>query len=302
MAVALIVASGARAGRGKLEPWREIGALGALHRIVMTFELAGIARILVVCDGDESAVKRFARHARLDFIMGDGGESALYNARRGLAALEGKCDCALVASVDEPLFSAATVRALLEATGEACVPTYEGRAGSPVLLRADGLRAVSSSPDACELADALTGCGVAQTAVPVNDAGITANVSTGEDFSDLIAAHELAQLRPELKLMLRREQVFYGPGPHQLLKLTDEIGSLRDACRHMGISYSKGRHILSGVSQQLGCAVLESSRGGKDGGRSRVTEAGRALIRSYDAFRADAERTLAELFCRHFPD
>lgn len=88
---------------------------------------------------------------------------------------------------------------------------------------------------------------------------------------------------------------------HQLLQLTQETGSLLEACRCMGISYSKGCKIISNLEQNMGCPVLERTRGGREGGASTVTEAGQELIRSYAAFCKEAKEYLTELFPKYFP-
>ena len=109
-------------------------------------------------------------------------------------------------------------------------------------------------------------------------------------------------MRPDVKIRLVGERIFYGPGAHQLLSLTAEEGSLRGACSRMGVSYSKGRRIISILEQQIGYPVMESRQGGKDGGYSVVTEEGRELIRRYDSFTAEASRKVQALFEEHFSD
>lgn len=108
------------------------------------------------------------------------------------------------------------------------------------------------------------------------------------------------KLQLDFRIRLSRERAFYGPGTHQLLQLTDETGSLLEACRRMGISYSKGRKIIALTEQQLGYPVVESQQGGKSGGRSSVTEAGKALIRNYAAFCTEAKGQLESLFQKYF--
>jgi len=108
------------------------------------------------------------------------------------------------------------------------------------------------------------------------------------------------KLSTNVKIRIASEKPFYGPGPHQLLLLTQEIGSLREACRQMGISYSKGRMIVSLMEQQLGYAVINSQQGGKTGGKSFVTEEGKELMRNYSAFTEEASLCIDELFQKYF--
>ena len=73
-----------------------------------------------------------------------------------------------------------------------------------------------------------------------------------------------------------------------------------EVCRCMGISYSKGRKMISNLERNMGRPILERTRGGREGGASTVTETGRALIHSYAAFCKEAEEYLTELFPKYF--
>lgn len=112
---------------------------------------------------------------------------------------------------------------------------------------------------------------------------------------------EKKALRAVLRIRLYREKKFYGPGIHQLLQLTEELGSLSAACQHMGLSYSKGRRIVGDMEEELGTPVLETRQGGKAGGYSRLTPQAREMMARYSAFLEEAEEAVQELFRRHFP-
>lgn len=109
-----------------------------------------------------------------------------------------------------------------------------------------------------------------------------------------------AGFRAALRFRLLAERVFYGPGPHKLLELTRELGSLSEACRCMGISYTKGRKLISTMEQQLGASVIETRQGGKGGGFSHLTPRARDLMARYSAFCLEAENVLQALFQKHF--
>lgn len=109
------------------------------------------------------------------------------------------------------------------------------------------------------------------------------------------------ELRAVLRIRLYREKKFYGPGIHQLLQLTEELGSLSAACQQMGISYSKGRRIVGGMEEELGAAVLETGQGGKTGGYSRLTPQAKDMMTRYGVFLEEAEAAVQELFRKHFP-
>jgi molybdate transport system regulatory protein len=149
---------------------------------------------------------------------------------------------------------------------------------------------------------AISASGLRRSIVEVDDAGIIADISSKGNFDSLIAGHSLRDSYPDFRLRIAKEKPFYGPGVHHMLELTAETGSLRDACRRMGVSYGKGRGVIAQMEQQLGYRVLKTQQGGKTGGYSTVTDRGKDLMRRYAAYCADASQYLQGLFYEHFPE
>ncbi|NIP36008.1 MAG: LysR family transcriptional regulator, partial [Thermoplasmata archaeon] len=72
-----------------------------------------------------------------------------------------------------------------------------------------------------------------------------------------------------------------GEGRAELLELVDEKGSLSEAAREMGMSYRYAWGMVRKVSEAAGGPVVESSRGGSQGGRTSLTPLGRELIATF---------------------
>lgn len=301
MTAALIIAAGQTERKARFAPEKKIGTITALRRIVMVLQQAGIRRIVVICDDDRA--EKLVPHMNLEFLRSTAGGEMLSGVQTGLSYLQGKCSEVLIAHTDVPLFSAATVRRLLSSSGDVRVPCCQGRGGHPLLLRESCFPAVLAYRGPGGLAGAIRSAGLQRQMVEVEDEGVLANIQRPEeDYRTLVDRHDLTALRPAFRFQLVKEQVFYGPGAHQLLHLTEETGSLLEACRRMGISYSKGRKIIANLEQQLGATVLASSRGGRTGGASVVTEPGRRLMRRYDDFCREAADCLEDLFYKYFPE
>ena len=85
-----------------------------------------------------------------------------------------------------------------------------------------------------------------------------------------------------------------------LLQLTDETHSVRQACKHMQLSYSSGWNAINLLERELGYAVVERSQGGSRTGRSHLTAKGRALLKAYSTFSAllqdEAEKLYGQCF------
>jgi molybdate transport system regulatory protein len=108
-------------------------------------------------------------------------------------------------------------------------------------------------------------------------------------------------LRPRMKLWLstsRAEGVF-GDGKWRLLKAIDQKASLRAATASLGISYRKAWGDLQKAETQLGIALIEKHRGGKEHGSASLTEEGRKWLKAYSMFRSDVEKSVEKAFKKH---
>ncbi len=74
---------------------------------------------------------------------------------------------------------------------------------------------------------------------------------------------------------------FFGRGPYELLKRTEEFGSLNAAAKEMGMAYSKAFRIVRDAENALGFPLLVRATGGKNGGGSRLTVRGKECVRRY---------------------
>ena len=129
MTAALIIAAGQTGGARRFEPEKEVGTLSALKRSVLTFQMAGVERIVVVCDGEEDQAEKLIPHMNVVFLHGSHTGEMLESIKTGLSYLRDKCSAVLISHTDVPLFSVETVRRLLAAEGEICVPVCGGRGG-----------------------------------------------------------------------------------------------------------------------------------------------------------------------------
>lgn len=82
-------------------------------------------------------------------------------------------------------------------------------------------------------------------------------------------------------LRLAKGEVFFGPGPKQLLLKIHEYSSLRQATIDTDISYTKALKIIKRMEAQLGFDVVESEKGGNARGGTRLTGKGLQLLQGY---------------------
>ena len=301
MTAALIISAGRTDRKDRFSPARQIGKISAIERIALLFKVAGIQRIVVVGD-EEELPQKLVSSMNLVFLNVTSGGEMLDSIRRGLQYLQNKCTDVIVSYVDVPMFSLQTVQALLKASENVCIPSYHGRCGHPILLRNVCFDDIISYHGTDGLKGAIEAVGIKRQIIEVDDKGILTEPQSGVSYETLAAEHEISKMRASFQIRISKEKGFYGPGAHHLLQLTEELGSLSNACQHMGMSYTKGRKIISTMEEQMGTPVLETQQGGKTGGGSRLTEAAKQMMVRYSAFQDEADAALQKIFKKHFSE
>ncbi len=76
----------------------------------------------------------------------------------------------------------------------------------------------------------------------------------------------------------------FGKGAYELLKKIEETGSIRRASMDMHLSYRHAWGMIQEIEENLGVKVVESSRGGREGGKTKITEEGKKLLRMYEKY------------------
>lgn len=85
---------------------------------------------------------------------------------------------------------------------------------------------------------------------------------------------------------------FFGPGRDQLLKGIEELGSLSNAAKQMGMSYKKAWDMIHDLNSRGSEPFVTFHKGGAKGGRAELTEFGMQFLERY-------EEILAEVASQH---
>ena len=88
-------------------------------------------------------------------------------------------------------------------------------------------------------------------------------------------------LKPYISVRMGWEEIFWGPGVMMILEALEATGSMKEACKQCGLSYSKAWKILNRAEEQLGFPVIIRQQGGSSGGGSMITDLGRKLMQKY---------------------
>ncbi len=299
---AVIVAAGMSSRMGDFKPMLNIGSISIAQRIIATFAQAGVERIAVVTGFNADALERHLSRSGVVFIRNERYETTemIDSAKLGLDYMSGKCRRVLFTPVDIPLFTANTVRLLLESGLPLVCPAHKGVSGHPLLMSAEVIGRVLADKGEGGLRGALSRCGTAMTLLETGDPGVLHDADTPDDYRALLEYHNSQLVRPEIELRLTKEKPFFDRRVAMLLSLIAETSSVRMACHRMQLSYSSGWSTINSVEEQLGYPLVERSQGGARGGKSVLTPAGRELLRLYELFERDVKNEVEELFEKYF--
>lgn len=106
----------------------------------------------------------------------------------------------------------------------------------------------------------------------------------------------------KLTLVDDNGEKFFGEGPFRLLKLVEEIGSLRKAALTMGMAYSKALRLLKHAEEVLGYPLTERTVGGSSGGGSHLTQEGKEWVEKYEAYRNACAAANRRLYLEFFSE
>ena len=301
---AVVVAAGMSSRMGDFKPMLSIGSISVAQRVVATLKQAGAARVVVVTGYNAEELERHLASSGVVFLRNENYRTThmFDSALIGLRYLRDKCRQVLFTPVDIPLFTTATVDALLTSGAELACPVCGGTRGHPILMSANVIDRVLEDSGEGGLSGALSRCGVPMTLVEVDDPGILHDADTPEDYRELLRMHNSQLTRPVVQVSICREKRFLDPRVAMLLTLTDETQSVRAACQRMQLSYSSGWNAINLLEAELGYPVVARTQGGQRGGRSSLTEKGRALLRAYEAYTLRLRAMADELFVQYFPD
>ncbi|CCC82527.1 winged helix-turn-helix domain-containing protein [Thermoproteus tenax] len=73
-----------------------------------------------------------------------------------------------------------------------------------------------------------------------------------------------------------------GPGIYDILKAIEETGSIASAARKLGFSYKFIWTYLKKLEDILQVPLVQSKRGGKERGKTELTEIGQILLKYYE--------------------
>lgn len=299
---ALIVAAGMSSRMGDFKPMLSIGSITIAQRVIANFHQAGIGKIVMVTGYQAVTLERHLSGSGVIFLRNDHYETTQMfdSVKIGLEYLMDKCDRVLFTPVDVPLFTAETVRRLLDSEAALACPVCDCQQGHPLLISAALFPKILSDCGEQGLKGAVSRCGAALTAVAVDDPGTLRDADTPEDYSALVEYHNSQLIRPVVSVSLNREMPFFDRKTAMLLMLIDETSSVRAAGQRMQLSYSSCWNLIHTLESQLNFSLIERTQGGAGGSQSRLTQRGRLLLERFNTYEQKLRDTASELYESYF--
>ena len=295
---ALIVAAGMSSRMGEFKPMLSIGSISVAQRVVATLSQAGVSKIVMVTGYNATILERHLSGNGIIFLRNENYETTQMfdSVKIGLRYLQDKCDRILFTPVDVPLFTAKTVRTILDSGAELACPMCEGKQGHPILIANKLIPEILKDCGEMGLKGAMDRCSIPLARIEVDDPGTIHDADTPEDFSALVDYHNSQLVRPVVNVSLSKEKPFFDSKIAMLLMLVDETKSVRAAGQRMQLSYSSCWNIIRTLESQLNYSLIERSQGGAGGSTSVLTDRGRELLERYNTYDQKVKAYAAALY------
>ena len=283
---ALIVAAGMSTRMGEFKPMLSIGSISIAQRVIATLSQAGVSKIVMVTGYNATILERHLAGNGIIFLRNEDYETTQMfdSVKIGLRYLLDKCDKVLFTPVDVPLFTAKTVKAILDSGASLAAPMCDGKQGHPILISNSLIPEILNDCGEMGLKGAMDRCSIPLLRLDVEDPGTIHDADTPEDFSALVEYHNSQLVRPVINVSLTKERPFFDSKIAMLLMLIDETKSVRAAGQRMQLSYSSCWNIIRTLESQLNYTLIERNQGGAGGSTSVLTDRGRELLKRYQAY------------------
>jgi len=280
---------------------KETFFLTPVQRLIKIFQLAGASRVAIAGDAGMKQVEQTCTRRGAMFFRPRKRDSGVSGGlKAALKFLQDKCDRALIAPANFPMFETETARRMAESGGTVAVPVLNGVRGWPVCVSADMFRTMVER--GWDLDDLISGRTVRE--IKTDDAGVCFD-ATVSDIEPLASAHSLhTKQHFRCKFALAYEKRYFGIGMLQLLRLIDEAGSVEQAIKLMGMASSRAQALMNGFKKYTGIEIFKVVKRGAHGPNNKniFSDECRAFLDRYEAFIDECAQACEGIFARCYGD
>ncbi len=287
-------------GEESIDPLSVIGSISVIKREVLTFQQAGVYPKVIVLGEENYDLERHLWDYDVIFLHNTNNvEPTVINLFKiGLDYLHNKVDRVLLTPVSVPMYKFKTLLELFNIEGDIVIPSYRRKRGHPIIIDKNVFSVFRDSENSMD--KTMDGLKETTKFLNVKDKGVIHSIDDMESVSELLAIHNTQILHPFLRINIEKEELFFDSRTKLLFQLIDEVKSVKKACNHMALSYSKAWNMIKVVEKALGFEVVKRRHGGKPGGNSILTKEGRDYLDKYmefdDSVRKYANEKFNEIF------
>ena len=298
----IIVATGKTLGKNESHPLLKIGSITVVKRIVLTFQQVGISPIVVITGYEAEEIEHDLADYGVIFLRNEQYENSQMfdSAKIGLDYLLNKCDQVIFNPVNITMFSPETIQRMMECGEKLLSPSYHGKAGHPLLISSELIPRILKYDGNMGMRGAIRNIGVERQWMDIEDEGILHDANDIDRLDQLLKKHNQHILHPFVRISIEKESMFFNSRTKLLLILIEDTQSVRSACRHIALSYSKAWNMLNELEQELGYAVVQRKHGGSNGGKTYLTKEGIELLEKYQQFEQNVRKYAKDEFARLF--
>jgi len=298
----IIVAAGKRTERSETHPLLKIGSISVIKRIVLTFQQVGISPIVVITGYEAEEIEHDLADYGVIFLRNKQYENSQMfdSAKIGLEFLQNKCDQVIFNPVNIPMFTPETIQRMLDCGEKVISPSYHGKSGHPLLIDSELIPRILKYDGNRGMHGAIQNIEVTRQWMDIEDEGILHDTDDVDRLDQLLKKHNQHILHPFVKISIEKESLFFNSKTKLLLLLIQETHSVRSACRHIALSYSKAWNMLNQLEEELGYAVVGRQHGGSYGGKTYLTPQGLDFLEKFQQFEQNVRQYAKDEFARLF--
>ena len=300
---AVIVAAGLASRMGEFKPLMKFGNMTLIERIISTLKKVGVDQIVVVTGNNAKALENELKNSGVIFLRNEQYASTqmLDSANIGFRYLKEKCEKIVFTPSDIPLYRADTVEKLLASLHAIAYPLYQNKRGHPICFQSSIVDTILDYSGNQGLRGALSSI-LDIEEIPVEDQGILYDADSKEDYEKLLQIHNHQLYRPQLNIGIVKEEVMINDEVAQLLYLIQTMGSIKDACSKMNLSYSKALKLIKKLEMQIKKEIVVRQPGGSQGGYAYLSEDGKKLLSLFREYEKRLNEESNRLFFEKFKE
>ncbi|MEG1742326.1 MAG: NTP transferase domain-containing protein [Acetivibrio sp.] len=273
-------------------PLLPLGGVTLLHRLIIRLKQVDISQIVVITQKDAQEIERHVIRMGVAVLRKEEYQKSGIqdDLEIGMMFLQNFCDRVLILDVRYPLVTPNILETILK-SGSNAVAMHDKKKGFPLLLYS---QEKLSFPICMEK---ISGCEIqsGESFLKV-DSQKTYQAALRQTEAEKIELRYVAQVK------IGRNEIFFGPGMYQLLRMIQQSNSMLMACKMMSISYTKALKMIHRAEKELGVELLYHQTGGMQGGYSKLTQQGEKFLTQYEQLDIELGKTAKKLFQKYMLD